>query len=142
MREMSLNDFPLQTFDKIRYGDTDRQGHVNNARFATFFETGRVEILYSTENVILDEKSSFVAASVKITFLNEITWPGTVEIGTGIVRIGNSSIHLFQQLFQNGQCVAEAESVSVQVLDKTGKSHPLTAQAKRTLQKLILPNFK
>ena len=138
MREMSLKDFPLQTYDKIRYGDTDRQGHVNNAKFATFFETGRVEILYSTENVILDENSSFVAASVKITFLKVITWPGTVEIGTGIIKTGNSSIHLYQQLFQNGQCVAEAESVSVQVLDKTRKSHPLTSNAKRTLQKLIL----
>lgn len=26
--------FPFQTFDKVRYADTDRQGHVNNAAFA------------------------------------------------------------------------------------------------------------
>lgn len=31
---MTLADFPLQTFDKVRYADTDRQGHVNNAGFA------------------------------------------------------------------------------------------------------------
>lgn len=31
---MTLADFPLQTFDKVRYADTDRQGHVNNAAFA------------------------------------------------------------------------------------------------------------
>ncbi|NQV41165.1 MAG: acyl-CoA thioesterase [Candidatus Marinimicrobia bacterium] len=141
MREMSLSDFPLQSYDKIRYGDTDRQGHVNNAKFATFFETGRVEILYSREHVILDEKSSFVAASVKITFLKEINWPGTVEVGTGIIKIGNSSIHLFQQLHQNGECVAEAESVSVQVLDKTGKSHPLTQKAKTTLERWVLTDL-
>lgn len=138
MKAMSLSEFPLQAYDKIRYGDTDRQGHVNNAKFATFFETGRVEILYSQEDVILDEKSSFVAASVKITFLREITWPGTVEVGTGIVRIGNSSIHLYQQLYQNGRCVAEAESVSVQISDKTGKSHPLTQEAKTTLERWVL----
>lgn len=138
MKAMSLSEFPLQAYDKIRYGDTDRQGHVNNAKFATFFETGRVEILYSQEDVILDENSSFVAASVKITFLREITWPGTVEVGTGIVRIGNSSIHLYQQLYQNGRCVAEAESVSVQISDKTGKSHPLTQEAKTTLERWVL----
>jgi len=26
-------DFPLKVYDKIRYADTDRQGHVNNALF-------------------------------------------------------------------------------------------------------------
>ncbi len=36
-----LEEFPLRTSDKVRYGDTDRQGHVNNAVFSTFLETGR-----------------------------------------------------------------------------------------------------
>ena len=36
-----LDQFPLRTRDKLRYADTDRQGHVNNAVFATFLETGR-----------------------------------------------------------------------------------------------------
>ncbi len=26
-----LEDFTYRTYDKLRYGDTDRQGHVNNA---------------------------------------------------------------------------------------------------------------
>jgi acyl-CoA thioesterase FadM len=34
--------YKIWTYDKLRYNDTDRQGHVNNAIFATFFETGRV----------------------------------------------------------------------------------------------------
>jgi acyl-CoA thioester hydrolase len=37
----SLRDFAVYSVDKLRYGDTDRQGHVNNAVFATFLETGR-----------------------------------------------------------------------------------------------------
>ena len=32
--DVKLEDFPLRTFDKIRYADTDRQGLVNNAVFA------------------------------------------------------------------------------------------------------------
>lgn len=40
--DYQLKDFPSVTFDKIRYGDTDRQGHVNNAVFSAFLETGRV----------------------------------------------------------------------------------------------------
>jgi acyl-CoA thioester hydrolase len=125
-------EFPLQSYDKVRYADTDRQGHVNNAHFATFFETGRVEVLYNSEFPILAEGASFVIASLKLEFLKEITWPGRVDIGTGILKIGNSSITIFQKLFNNGKCVANAETVVVQV-DGSGRGAPLTEQARKTL---------
>lgn len=60
MKQLSYQAFPVQTYDKLRYGDTDRQGHVNNATMATFFETGRVEILYGVEHPVLAENCSFV----------------------------------------------------------------------------------
>ncbi|MBC8376396.1 MAG: acyl-CoA thioesterase [FCB group bacterium] len=139
MKQLIYQAFPVQTYDKIRYGDTDRQGHVNNATIATFLETGRVDILYGVEHPVLAENCSFVLASLKVDYLKEIIWPGTVEIGTGITRVGSSSIHFYQQLFQNDICVAKAETVSVQVLNKTGKSNPLSETAQQTLQKWLLP---
>ena len=99
MEALKLNDFPLKTFDKVRYADTDRQGHVNNATFATFLETGRVEVLYNPEYPLLSKGSSFVIASLKLDFLREIRWPGQVDTGTGILKIGNSSIKMLQKLF-------------------------------------------
>ena len=140
MELLNLDDFPLKTFDKIRYADTDRQGHVNNATFSTFLETGRVEVLYNPEFPVLSEGLSFVIASLKLAFLKEIKWPGQVEIGTGILKTGNSSLHLYQQLFQNGSCVATAETVIVQVDNNGGRSTPLTDTAKETLAKWSL-NF-
>jgi acyl-CoA thioester hydrolase len=133
MEALNLADFPLQTFDKVRYADTDRQGHVNNAHFATFLETGRVEVLYNPELPILAEGASFVIASLKVEFLNEITWPGIVDIGTGILKIGNSSITISQKLFQHERCVAEAETVVVQVDHGSGRGAPLTDSARKTL---------
>lgn len=138
MDALELDDFPLKTFDKVRYADTDRQGHVNNAVFATFLETGRVEILYNPDYPILAEGSNFVIASLKLDFLQEIKWPGRVDTGTGIVRIGNSSIRIYQKLFQNGACVATAETVVVQVDDRTGRGSPLSDQAKDTLGAWLL----
>ena len=35
-------DYPHQITDNIRFGDLDPQGHVNQAVFLTYFETGRV----------------------------------------------------------------------------------------------------
>jgi acyl-CoA thioester hydrolase len=138
MKNLKLQDFPLKTFDKIRYADTDRQGHVNNANFSSFLETGRVEVLYNTDDPILMDGASFVIASLKLEFLNEITWPGEVHIGTGVLKIGNSSLTLFQRLFQDAQGVANAETVIVQVDQMTRRSAPLTDKARKTLSQWLL----
>ena len=71
--EVKLMDFPSQTLDKIRYGDTDRQGHVNNAVFATFLETGRVQILFDPAVPPLEAGSSFVLARLVLDFRSEIS---------------------------------------------------------------------
>ncbi len=134
---LPLEGFPLKSYDKLRYADTDRQGHVNNAVFATFLETGRVEMLYRNKNQLITPNHSFVIASLHLDLLAEIKWPGTVEIGTSVVQVGNSSIKLYQQLFQSGVVVAKASSVLVQV-NATGKSEPLSVEAKSILQGYII----
>ena len=138
MIKFELNDFPLVTFDKLRYSDTDSQGHVNNAVFSTFLETGRVEILYNSGIPIATEDSNFVIASLKLDFIHEIKWPGQIDIGTGITKIGNSSIVIFQMLFQNEILTAKAETVIVQVNKKDGKSSALSQFAKDILSKWLL----
>lgn len=130
---LSLEDFPYRTFDKLRYSDTDRQGHVNNAVFSTFLETGRVEFLYDPENPLLPDGAAFVIAGLTLNFLSEVYWPGRVDIGTGVVKVGNSSITLRQDVFQDGRPVATAETVIVQMDERSRKSCPLTEEAKALL---------
>ncbi|MEL7377331.1 MAG: thioesterase family protein, partial [Bacteroidota bacterium] len=130
MQELRIEDFPLRSFDKVRYADTDRQGHVNNAVFSSFLETGRVEVLYSKELPVLSEGASFVIASLKLDFASEMTWPGQVDIGTGILKIGNSSVILYQELFQGGIRVAKAETIIVQIHNDTKASFPLGENAR------------
>lgn len=139
MFDFDLKDFPFITYDKIRYSDTDRQGHVNNAVFSTYLETGRVEFLYDKDFPFAENKSSFVIASLHINFKKEILWPGKVDIGTGIVRIGNSSIKLYQKLFQNHQCVADAETIIVQVDNITTSSMTLDEEVRQKLQQYVIP---
>lgn len=109
-----LEDFPLRSFDKLRYGDTDRQGHVNNAVFGTFLETGRCDLLEAAFGPGWREvNSSIVIVRLELDFLAEILWPGRVEIGTAMVHLGNSSLRLAQALFQGETLVAKAQSVLV-----------------------------
>lgn len=130
---MKITDFPLESYDKIRYRDTDKQGHVNNANFSTFFETGRVELLYLPVP-LHDKDATFVIANISLDYISEITWPGTVKIGTAITKIGNSSIGMTQAIFQNDQIVAKATTVIVQMNIKTRKSQPLSIETKHKLE--------
>lgn len=124
MTNDGLNNYPIQTYDKIRYSDTDRQGHVNNAVFSTFLETGRVEILYAPENGLVKDGTEFVIARLSLDYLGEMHWPGAVTIGSRIDRIGNSSITLAQVLYQGDKLAARAETVLVQLDSASRKAKP------------------
>ena len=126
-----LADFPARASDTIRYGDTDRQGHVNNAVFSTFLETGRTQLLLDPAVRDLQPGTSLVLARMALDFLAEITWPGTVSIGTRVTSIGRSSIKFEQALFQDDRCAATAESITVLVDNDTHRSTPI-ADALRT----------
>ncbi|MHA7772871.1 acyl-CoA thioesterase [Roseibium sp. M-1] len=129
-----IGDFPLKTGDKLRYGDTDRQGHVNNAVFATFLETGRVELLYN--EALADDGAAFVIARLELDFLSEINWPGDVEIGTAVLEVGRSSFKLYQKVFQEGHPVAQGMTVIVQMNEASRKSQPLSDRARQRLLEL------
>ena len=106
-----LNQFPIKTYEKLRYADMDLHGHVNNAVFSTMLETGRVEILYDSSRPLTGENSSFVIAHQSLDFLSEITWPGQVEIGTKIVSIGGNSV-----IFRRTHCFKLANASQPQRL--------------------------
>lgn len=133
-----LSEFPLHSYDKIRFSDTDCQGHVNNATFNTFLETGRAEFLYASETPMYSDGNNFVIASLNLTLKAEIHWPGRVDIGTGVIRVGKSSISLHQALFQDDKCVATADTVIVQVDVNTKRSAALSDNSLTRLQKLML----
>lgn len=129
----TLSQYPLVTFEKLRYADTDRQGHINNAVFATMLETGRVELLYHPQQPLFEAGCAFVIASLQLEFRGEINWPGQVDIGTRVAAVGRSSLTLEQGLFQEGVCVATAKTVIVQINESSRRSHPLSPA---TLQRL------
>ncbi|MDO5102796.1 MAG: thioesterase family protein [Lautropia sp.] len=126
----SLDNYPVQTFDKIRYSDTDRQGHVNNAVFSTFLETGRVEILYDPANELVKDGIEFVIARLTLDYLGEMHWPGNVTIGSRIERLGNSSITLAQVLYQGDKLTAKAETVLVQLDSASRRAKPFDEKAR------------
>ncbi|WP_417683797.1 acyl-CoA thioesterase [Roseibium sp.] len=128
--------YPAVATDKLRYGDCDPQGHVNNAVFSTFLETGRTEMLYAGDEPIVDDGCGYVIARLELDYLAELTWPGSVEIGTRIAELGRSSVKIVQEIFQDGVAKAQAHSVLVQVNLTTRRSQALSERALNRLTAL------
>lgn len=138
--ELAVTDFPLRAHDKLRYGDTDRQGHINNAVFSTFLETGRVELLYNRSRQLIEPDTAFVIARLEMDFRAELLWPGEVEIGTRVASVGRSSVRLEQAIFQDGHCVASGITVMVQMDEVTRKSRPFSDAVREQLLALMPPS--
>ena len=128
-------DFPHLTTDTIRYGDLDRQDHVNNAVFSTFLETGRVLVLREPQYGLVVPDTEYVLVRVVIDFRSEMRWPGTAEIGTAISRIGTSSLTFAQAVFVGDRCTASAESTLVLVDAETRRPRPFPPELAARIRK-------
>ncbi|MGH6989006.1 MAG: acyl-CoA thioesterase [Stellaceae bacterium] len=120
--------------DKLRLGDTDRQGHVNNAVFATFAETGRIEFMRDDMLALDRGDLGFVVARVEIDFRSELHWPGKVEIGTRLVAVGRTSWRMEHGMFAGARCVATAVSVMVTIDRATRRATPLPDALRQWLE--------
>jgi len=99
----------------IRYNDQDPLGHVNNSVYSTFLEQGRTAFLHPFFKADDDRKIDIVLARVVIDYVKELTFPGSVDIGTCVLRLGTKSVTFGNGIFKGGtdECVATGEAVLV-----------------------------
>lgn len=110
----------------IRYCDQDPVGHINNAAMAAFLEQARVNLVYPLLKRFGGPHFELVIARLVIDYLNELHFPGNVEVGTRIARLGAKSFTLHHALFMAGEdiCAATAECIMV-FFDVTTRSSTL-----------------
>jgi acyl-CoA thioester hydrolase len=125
--EPRLEDFPYRVTDNVRYADLDPNHHVNNAVYASYFETGRVTLMKDRSRGLMPEGLSWMMVRLDMHFRAELRWPGTIEMGLGLAKFGRTSVTFDQVVFSEGRCVASAQSVSVLIDAETHKPKPLTA---------------
>ncbi|HLZ67267.1 MAG TPA: thioesterase family protein [Aliidongia sp.] len=139
-RDVVLTDRSGFTFwheDVLRFGDLDRQNHINNVAFASFYEGGRVRFFDSIVRPVIGWADLFALVKITIEYRQEMHFPGVVEVGTRLARLGRSSIAFEQALFNEDRCVSTAESVVVLMDATTRKSKPFPDEAAATLRGFI-----
>jgi acyl-CoA thioester hydrolase len=121
-------DYALLSSEKLRFADTDRNGHVSNAVFAVCCQNGRMELLTDASRLPLPPDAHFVVRRLDLEFRGELHWPGTVHVGTKVVALGRSSADLAQALFVDDRCVAVSKSTVVLIADTTRRPIPLSTE--------------
>lgn len=102
---------------EVRYGDLDPQAHVNNAKFLTYMEQGR--IAYIRDLGLWDGRSFFdigiILAEARVTFLAPIHFGQKVKVGVRVSEIGNKSMTMEYMLLdgESGEKLATGSSVLV-----------------------------
>jgi acyl-CoA thioester hydrolase len=94
---------------EVRYGDLDPQGHVNNAKYLTYFEHARLH--YRRRLRLFHEEQSFldigvILADIHITFKAPIQWGRKLNVGVRTTSLGNKSMTV-------EQCIMDADSHEV-----------------------------
>jgi len=80
---------------EVRYGDLDPQGHVNNAKYLTYFEQAR--LAYWIQMGLFTKDQSFmelgvILADIHITFLEPVYYGQNIKVGVRVSKLGNKSM--------------------------------------------------
>ena len=89
-----LEDFPYRLSDNVRFADLDPNHHVNNAVYATYFETGRVTLMKDRSYGLMPDGVTWIMVRLDMHFRAELRWPGTIELGLGVVKFGFDELGL------------------------------------------------
>ncbi|GJE02110.1 acyl-CoA thioesterase [Methylobacterium isbiliense] len=128
----------LWTDDVLRYRDTDANGHVNNAVFAAFCESGRVQFFARHITPALPPGSMLVIARFVIDYRAELHFPGSVRTATWLARLGRSSMGFRNRILCGEVLAGEAEATCVLIDTATRRPRPLEGTARAAAERLLI----
>ena len=129
--------FPFFTSEKIRFGDIDRQNHVNNLTICSYIECGRVEMReVNFPELARNPDNAWLVVHFEVSFKASTGYPGTVDVGTAVIHIGNSSYVLGHGVFSGDTCLATARTTTVFGDRQAGGKRPIPDNLRRELEKL------
>jgi acyl-CoA thioester hydrolase len=90
-----MKDFPLHLRFPVHWSEMDAYGHVNNARYLSWFESARIIYLQKVGLVTpqggpAGEVGPIIAAT-SAEYLKPVVFPANLVAGARVSRIGNTS---------------------------------------------------
>ena len=129
-----------------RFNDFDPMGHVNNTIFMNYFDIGKVAYFKAVWNTdFIDWREiGLVIARIETDFISPILMDERVVVRTTILRIGNKSLELSQQLINpdTNQLKAAARTIMVGFDINTNSAEPITEKCVEAISRYEGRPFK
>ena len=107
------DNFRFWTDVTVRFSDQDPLGHINNVAYAAYIEAGRTMFLGGLITGEQHASFDFILANVNIDYVKEAYYPGIINVGTRVIRLGTKSITTGYGLFLKDTCLATSQSTNV-----------------------------
>jgi acyl-CoA thioester hydrolase len=125
---------------EVRYGDLDPQGHLNNAKYLTYFEAARID--YFTHLGLFTPGQSFldigvIMAEARVTYHAAVQFGTPVKVGVRTSKIGNKSMTVEQNIVhaETGEVLASGQVVLVAFDYHTNRTLPVPEKMRETISK-------
>jgi acyl-CoA thioester hydrolase len=85
--------FPVIVTFPVHWGEMDTMGHVNHARYFTWFESARVA-LFAKIGIRVERPSDVgpIIAMASCDFIRPVVFPATLVAGARVLKVGRTSI--------------------------------------------------
>ncbi|KQV73538.1 4-hydroxybenzoyl-CoA thioesterase [Aeromicrobium sp. Root344] len=135
-------DFGVLRTITTRWADEDVYGHVNNVVYYSFFDTAVNGFLIEATGTDIRRLDAVgLVAETQCEFLRELGFPGDVQAGLAVTKLGTSSIVYRIGLFQgdSDEPAAIGHFVHVYVDAATRKVTPIPDSIRAAVSPLVLP---
>jgi acyl-CoA thioester hydrolase len=96
-----------------RISETDGLGHINNVFVPIWFEAARRELFKIFTPDLSFANWKMVLVNMNVDYVNQIYHQWDVDIVTGIQKIGNSSLVIYEEIYQNEKLCAKGTATYV-----------------------------
>jgi len=124
-----------------RWMDNDTYGHVNNVVYYSYFDTVVNEHLIREGGLdIRDGPAIGVVVETGCSFYRQLSFPGVVDAGLRVAKLGNTSVRYEVALFPEGEpdAAADGHFVHVWVERATWRPTPVPAGIRAALAPLVV----
>lgn len=124
---------------RVPFGDVDMMGHVNNAKYLTYFETARTNLVTKAFGNFAKERTGLIIARAEIDYKSPAKWNDELIVRVRPISLGNSSFVYEYEIIneQSKKLVATGKSVQVAYDYAKGVSIPIPEPIKSLLAKEI-----
>lgn len=118
-----------------RVSETDGVGHINNTTLPVWFEAARNPLfdLFTPDHDFA--KWKMVIVKTVLEFKGQIYFGKDVEVNVWVKKIGNSSLELYEELYQEGNLCARNTAVYVNYDLGSQKSEKIPEAIRQELAK-------